>query len=87
MLWFLSCAAQAGWVIDEYRDHAVGVLARNAQGRLAITAVTLRPEVVFGGSRQPDAAELTRLHQKAHEACFIANSVKTEVRCEPILNI
>ena len=86
MLWFLSCAAQASWVIDEYRDHAVGVLARNAQGRLAITTVTLRPEVVFGGPRQPDAAELTRLHHEAHEACFITNSVKTEVRCEPILN-
>ena len=83
MLWFLSLAAKAGWVVEGYRDEAVGVLARNAQGRHAMTLVTLRPAVAYGGDRQPDAAEQERLHHAAHEACYIANSVLAEVRCEP----
>jgi len=84
MLWFLSLAAKAGWVVDSYRDEASGVLARNATGKFAMTVVTLRPAVAWGGERQPDAAERTRLHHAAHEACYIANSVTTDVRCEPI---
>lgn len=86
MLWFLSLAAAAGWVVDDYRDDALGVLARNAQGRMAMTVVTLRPAVSFGGASQPDASELARLHHAAHEACFIASSVRTELRCEPRSN-
>jgi organic hydroperoxide reductase OsmC/OhrA len=85
MLWFLSIAAQAGWSVDDYRDDAVGVLDRNAQRQLVMTLVTLRPAVRFGGATRPDAAELTRLHHEAHRECFIANSVKTEVRCEPVV--
>ena len=84
MLWFLSLAAKAGWVVDRYRDDASGTLALNAAGRHAMTVVTLRPAVAWGGSRQPDAAERARLHHAAHEACYIANSVTTEVRCEPV---
>jgi organic hydroperoxide reductase OsmC/OhrA len=84
MLWFLSLAARAGWQVDDYRDEAVGVMARNAEGRTAMTLVTLRPAVAWGGERRPDAAELHRLHHAAHEACYIANSVKSEVRCEPM---
>lgn len=83
MLWFLSLAADAGWTVDRYRDDADGVLARNADGRLAMTRVTLRPAVAFGGARRPDAAEIERLHHAAHGACFIANSVKTDVRVVP----
>jgi organic hydroperoxide reductase OsmC/OhrA len=83
MLWFLSLAAKSGWVVDRYRDDAVGVLACNAQGRQAMTLVTLRPAVAFGGHAQPDAPEQARLHHEAHAACYIANSVLTEVRCEP----
>jgi organic hydroperoxide reductase OsmC/OhrA len=83
MLWFLSLAAKGGWVVEHYRDDAVGVLAHNAQGRQAMTLVTLRPAVVYGGSARPDATEQQRLHHAAHEACYIANSVLTEVRCEP----
>jgi len=85
MLWFLSLAARAGWRVDDYRDAAVGVMARNAEGRMAVTVVTLRPAVAYGGELTPDAAEQQRLHHEAHEACYIANSVKSEVRCEPIL--
>ncbi len=84
MLWFLSLAAQAGWRVDRYRDDAIGTMRRNAEGRMAMTVVTLRPQVAFGGERQPDAEALHALHHRAHEECFIANSVKTEVRCEPL---
>ena len=85
MLWFLSIAAKAGWQVDTYVDDAAGTLARNAAGRMAMTQVLLRPRVVFSGERQPDPDELQRLHHRAHEACYIANSVTTEVRCEPVL--
>jgi organic hydroperoxide reductase OsmC/OhrA len=84
MLWFLDLACRAGWVVDDYRDDAVGVLAPRPDGRLAMTVVTLRPAVVFGGERRPDAAEVERLHHAAHEQCFIANSVTSEVRLEPV---
>jgi organic hydroperoxide reductase OsmC/OhrA len=61
-------------------------MGRNADGRMAMTVVTLRPAVRFGGSAPPPTADQLRaLHHAAHEACFIANSVKTEVRCEPVL--
>jgi organic hydroperoxide reductase OsmC/OhrA len=83
MLWFLDIACRAGWVVDDYRDDAVGVMDRNAQGQVAITVVTLRPAVKFAG-KQPDTAELHHLHHRAHAECFIANSVKSEVRCEPV---
>jgi len=85
MLWFLDIASRAGWVVDDYRDDALGVMAPNALGQLAMTLVTLRPAVSFGGDKQPDAAQLHALHHQAHAECFIANSVKTEVRCEPVL--
>jgi len=84
MLWFLSLAARRGLVIENYRDNAVGTMARDAAGRLAMTRVTLRPEVHFGGDRQPTPDEVSALHHEAHEQCYIANSVKTDVRCEPI---
>lgn len=85
MLWFLSIAAKQGYVVDEYRDEARGEMGKNAAGKLAMTEVVLRPEVTFSGNRVPDAAQLSSMHHQAHDACFIANSVKTEVRCEPKL--
>ena len=86
LLWFLDIAARAGWVVDAYRDEASGLLARNGAGQLAMTQVTLRPQVRFAGERQPDEAEVRRLHHAAHHACFIANSVKSDVRCEPVFD-
>jgi len=83
MLWFLSIAARLGFCVDGYRDGAEGVMGRNAAGRMAMTVVTLRPSVRFGG-RQPTPEELRAMHHEAHEECFIANSVTTEVRCEPV---
>lgn len=85
LLWFLDIASRAGWVVDDYNDAASGVLAKNAQGQLAMTLVTLRPAVRFAGERQPDAVQIHQLHEQAHAACFIANSVKTELRCEPLI--
>jgi len=83
MLWFLSLAAGAGWVVDSYEDQADGVLAKNASGKLAMTVVHLRPLVTFAGDRLPSEAEVERLHHRAHEECFLASSVATEIRCEP----
>jgi organic hydroperoxide reductase OsmC/OhrA len=83
MLWFLDLACRAGWCVDHYEDAAEGTLARDAQGRQAMTEVVLRPAVRFAGARCPDAPEVARLHEAAHEACFIANSVRTEVRVAP----
>lgn len=82
MLTFLAIAAKKRFVVDSYQDHAVGVLDKDTSGRLAIVRVTLRPEVAFGGEKTPTSAELQRLHEQAHHACFIANSVKTEVLVE-----
>ncbi len=86
LLWFLSLAADAGFVVDRYLDKADGVMARNADGKLAMTVVTLRPCVRFAAGQAPDAAAHERLHHRAHEECFIANSVRTDVRCEPTLD-
>jgi organic hydroperoxide reductase OsmC/OhrA len=83
LLWFLDFAARAGWCVDRYRDAAEGELAPDAAGRLVMTRVTLRPSVRFAGERRPDAAEVARLHEAAHAACFIAQSVRSEVRVEP----
>ncbi|MES2399225.1 MAG: OsmC family protein [Pseudomonadota bacterium] len=85
MLWFLSIAGKRKFCVDSYTDKASGVMAKNAEGKLAMTLVTLRPKVVFSGERVPTRAELDALHHEAHEECFIANSVKTEVRCEPVI--
>ena len=84
MLWFLSIAAQRGFLIESYRDQAVGVMAKDGSGEQAMTRVTLRPEVQFGSDRRPTADEAAAVHHEAHERCYIARSVKTEVRCEPV---
>jgi organic hydroperoxide reductase OsmC/OhrA len=81
MLSFLHVAREAGLVIARYRDDAEGLMEKNAEGRHAVTRVTLRPVITWDGA-PPDAATLDRLHHAAHETCFIANSVKTEVVVE-----
>ena len=78
MLFFLSLAAQRGYVIDDYRDDAVGELGKNAAGRLAMTRIVLRPRIAFAGiSPTPEA--LAALHHDAHEHCYIANSLTADV--------
>jgi organic hydroperoxide reductase OsmC/OhrA len=85
MLWFLSIAAKRGYLVESYRDEAMGVMDKNAAGKLAITQVTLRPAVLFGGQIRPNPREVTAMHDESHEQCFIASSVRSEVRCEPVL--
>jgi organic hydroperoxide reductase OsmC/OhrA len=80
MLTFLALAANKGFVVESYEDDAVGHLDKNAAGKLAITRVELHPRIAYGGSKQPTAADLDWLHDKAHRECFIANSVTTDVR-------
>ena len=77
MLWFLSLAAKK-FVVDSYDDQAIGHMGRIAEGRLGITKVELHPKIVFSGA-QPTKEELDALHHEAHERCFIANSIKSEV--------
>jgi organic hydroperoxide reductase OsmC/OhrA len=84
MLWLLSIAANRGFLIESYRDRARGVLGKDDSGRLWMKRVTLHPEIEFGGERRPTSQELLEMHDEAHERCFIANSVKTVVACEPI---
>jgi organic hydroperoxide reductase OsmC/OhrA len=82
MLWFLLLAVKAGLIVDSYSDEAVGVMEKNLEGKLAITRITLRPKIVFAGAKSPSAAEIDALHHKAHEECFIANSVRTAITVE-----
>ena len=82
MLFFLSISANRKFCVDRYRDAAVGTMAKNADGKLAMTEVSLRPVVDFSGDRRPTQQELDAMHHRAHEQCFIANSVKSEVRCQ-----
>jgi organic hydroperoxide reductase OsmC/OhrA len=83
MLTFLAIACRKRFIVDSYRDQAAGILEKDSSGRMAVVRVTLRPEVRFGGDKTPSAEELRQLHDQAHHACFIANSVKTEVTVEP----
>ena len=83
MLTFLHEARKAGFRVDHYLDHAEGELGKTAEGRWAVTRVVLRPTVSFHADHAPDDAALSALHHKAHEGCFIANSVKTDVAVEP----
>lgn len=85
MLCFLSIAAKRGYVVDDYRDEAQGVMEKCTDGKLSITQVTLRPCANFSGKQVPTALDIQHMHHEAHEECFIASSVKTEVRCEPAL--
>jgi organic hydroperoxide reductase OsmC/OhrA len=82
MLTFLSLAARDGFVVEDYRDEAVGMMERNAEKRIAITRVVLRPAIRWGGEA-PDQERLDQLHENAHKHCFIANSVTTKIEVEP----
>jgi organic hydroperoxide reductase OsmC/OhrA len=84
MLSFLYLVAKRGFRADSYVDEATGELAKNAAGKLAMTRVTLHPHVVFSGEKLPSRQEVLEMHHQAHEDCYIASSVQTEVLCEPV---
>jgi organic hydroperoxide reductase OsmC/OhrA len=79
MLTFLYVAMREGFVVSAYEDDAVGVMRKNERGAIWVSAVTLNPRIAYGGDRRPTDAEVDHLHHAAHEQCFIANSVKTEI--------
>ncbi len=85
MLWFLSIAAKQRFLVERYRDNPEAIMGRNVDGKVAITVVTLRPTALFGGNRIPSNEEILQMHDEAHQECFIANSVKSDVRCEPVV--
>lgn len=79
MLWFLFLAGKAGFQVDSYQDEAVGVMTKSEQGIPWVSSVTLDPKIVYSGTKQPAPADEARLHHQAHEQCFIANSIKSQV--------
>lgn len=84
MLWFLPIAAEHGFRVERYVDHAGGVMKNDGAGRLMMSRVTLHPAVTFSGDALPGREAVEAMHHRAHAECFIANSVRTEVRCEPV---
>ena len=83
MLTYLYIASRKGFELTSYEDEAVGQLTKNERGIPWVSSVVLRPKIVYGGSKTPSDSEETEMHHAAHEQCFIANSIKTDVRVEP----
>jgi len=85
MLTFLHIVREAGFVVIRYRDAAEGVMEKRDDGEMWVSRVTLRPQIAYQG-RQPTRAERAEMHEKAHHMCFIANSVKTEIVVEEVVD-
>lgn len=79
MLFFLAFAAKRKFVVDEYTDHALGYIEKDATGKSLMSKVRLRPKVKFSGEKIPNANDLQKLHDEAHHHCFLANSVTSEI--------
>jgi organic hydroperoxide reductase OsmC/OhrA len=79
MLTFVDFARRSRFVVDSYQDEAVGTLAKLETGDFWISEVKLNPQIVFSGETKPTADEVEALHHKAHKACFIANSAKSNI--------
>ncbi len=84
MLWFLSIAAKNKYCVDKYVDNPIGIMKKNDDGKLFIAEVTLYPNVEFIGETIPTKIDIEKMHEEAHDECFIANSVKTSIVCKPI---
>lgn len=83
MMFFLAYARKEGFIVDNYRDAAEGTLGKDERGKMSITDIVLRPAVSWSGDKLPDAAMIADLHHRAHEACYIGNSVRSTVTVEP----
>ena len=83
MLWFLSISGSKGFIVNSYKDNAEGVMTKNGSGQLAINQVTLNPNAIFDSTRSPSKIELADLHKAAHDKCFIANSVNSNITINP----
>jgi organic hydroperoxide reductase OsmC/OhrA len=79
MLWFLGIAAGRGYRVDHYADPAEGFMSANTEGKQWLGRIVLRPDIVFSGAKAPDEAAVGDMHHAAHAACFLANSVKTDI--------
>jgi organic hydroperoxide reductase OsmC/OhrA len=84
MLWFLAIAGKRKFRVDRYRDQASGILEKNPAGKLWMSVVTLHPEVQFSGDLLPTPQQIEDMHHSAHAECYIANSVSSQVRVEPV---
>src|SRR6185503_11272517 len=82
MLTFLAMCARKRLTVDSYEDNAVGIMEKGPNGKWSVTRVTLRPRVMFAEGTSIDEKTLNDVHHRAHEDCFIANSVKTDVTVE-----
>jgi organic hydroperoxide reductase OsmC/OhrA len=82
MLWFLSLAAKRGFVVDTYVDDAAGEMGKDPKGKKYVSRITLRPKVLFSGEKHPTPAQIEALHHAAHEECFIARSLRSEIVVE-----
>ena len=87
MLTFLYVAAKQGFVVDSYADEAVGEMTKNERGKMWVSKVTLAPAIAFTGEKLPTPDQLDELHHLAHEECFIANSVKSEIVVQGTSNV
>lgn len=85
MLFLLSIAAKRGYVIERYVDDADGLMEVDSSGKVSMTKVTLKVAISFSGGKQPSFSQLEKMHHLAHQQCFIANSVKTEVTTQIVL--
>lgn len=85
MLSFLAIASRKRWVVRSYTDKAVAILEKNDKEKLAVTKTYLHPEVIFSGENLPTKEEILKMHKMAHEECFIANSVLTEIIVDPVV--
>ena len=84
MLTFVWLASRQGFQLDSYQDDGVGVMTKNEKGTPWVSLVTLRPRLVWSGEKKPTEQEIEHLHHQAHEQCFIAASIKTEVKVESV---
>ena len=82
MLFFLFHAAKSGFLIDAYTDRAVGILGKTDAGRVAMTKITLRPDIAFGGEKRPTPDEVAALHERSHADCYISNSLTSTITIE-----
>ena len=87
MLFALAFFSKAGFVVDTYTDKAVGEMSKNERGRFFISKVTLAPAIAFSGEKRPTQAEISDIHHRAHEHCYIANSVRAEVTIIPLPSV
>ena len=85
MLYFLAYAAKAGFTMTSYEDNPEGTVEKNETGDPWMSTIVMRPSAVFTGDKRPTGDEIEKLHHRAHKTCIIANSLKSALTIEPII--